>query len=171
MNQRITRELQHIATGPLPDEKPFALGTVRFVAWCSGNAESVLTNAKEVLRIVAGATGISPDDPKWKELLPEWFIKRCSAEMTREQAELELAKLSSMSAVEQVEEEESAAWPLSNWLHYFEPDNRNWYWWDGIILDQDIVVIAVEVDHWPFPAGSLKWLLRASGATKVEPEP
>jgi len=41
-------------------------------------------------------------------------------------------------------------------------------WWDSRVNDR--CEVDVQVDEWPFPWGSLSWLLRAAGASEVMPE-
>lgn len=66
--------------------------------------------------------------------------------------------------------EQDAAWSREEWLYWFKPENRYWYWWDANVLDGNVIVIAIEVSEWPFPWDALKWLLRAAGAISVEAE-
>ena len=35
----------------------------------------------------------------------------------------------------------------------------------------DHIIVAVEVNAWPFPWGSLRWLFKVAGASTLEPEP
>jgi len=61
-------------------------------------------------------------------------------------------------------------WSLSSWLYWLQPAERQWRWWDALIKDDDTVIVAVEVDGWPFPWGALAWLFKGCGADSVEPE-
>lgn len=168
--ERLQEEWRHLIEGPAPDEKPGGLGTVRFIAWCPANAAQVLEKAKAVLKVVnRHSTGEWPNDDKWKELLPNWFVKSCSPELSQAEAEAELARWRQLPREEQIREEEDL-WSLSNWVYWFKPGNRQWYWWDAAVLDADNVVIAIEVEGWPFPWGSLGWLFRVAGAANVKGE-
>ena len=52
-----------------------------------------------------------------------------------------------------------------------EPSDRQWYWWDAQVLnDGGQILVAVVVEGWPFPWGSLRWLFQAAGASMLEPE-
>ena len=52
-----------------------------------------------------------------------------------------------------------------------EPSDRQWYWWDAQVLDDGgQILVAVVVEGWPFPWGSLRWLFQAAGASILEPE-
>jgi hypothetical protein len=169
--ERLEKERRHLTEGPAPDEKPGGMGTVRFIARCPGNAGQVLDKAKAVLKAVnQHSTGAWPSDDQWREFLPEWFVSRCAPELTQEQAEAETARWRKLSREEQVRWEEERQWSVGNWVYWFEPTNRAWYWWDGVAIDDATLVIAVEVDNWPFPWGALAWLFRAAGANRVEAE-
>lgn len=169
--ERLANEHRHLIEGPLPDEKPGGMRTVRFIAWCRGNAQQVIESSKVVLMIVnENSAGEWPNDDKWRELLPSWFVARCGPELSQEQAEAEMARWRTLTREEQVREEESELWSLSNWIYWFKPENRYWYWWDARPLDDKTLVVAVEAHEWPFPSGALVWLLRAAGADKVEAE-
>ena len=48
------------------------------------------------------------------------------------------------------------------------PAGMGWWWWDSHVNDR--CEVDVQVDEWPFPWGSLSWLLRAAGASEVMPE-
>ena len=61
-------------------------------------------------------------------------------------------------------------WTLDGWLHWFQPEERIWYWWDEVARDDHTGVIRVIVRDWPYPYGSLRWLARACGATSLEEE-
>jgi hypothetical protein len=171
MKERGQNERRHLVAPPDPNEKPLGLGTERLIVCCPGNANNVLEKAKSVLRIINQYDGENwPDQDHWKNILPDWFVRNCGPDLSSEEAEAELARLSNLSPQEQLEEEKTAVWSLSNWLYYLEPENRRWYWWDGQVIDPEILIVAIEVYDWPFPWGSLDWLLRASGANKVETE-
>jgi hypothetical protein len=169
MNQgRLEKEGMRLAKSPGLEEKPTGMGTVRFVAKCSGNAGEVLSKTKELMTVVNhNSIPHWPSDVAWRRLLPNWFVARCSPEKSQKEAEEWLAWWKSLSRDEQKKIEATNAWSLLNWLYWLEPDNRQWYWWDGIVLDHDTLMVAVEVDSWPFGWGDLSWLLRAAGASQV----
>ncbi|MBI2685208.1 MAG: hypothetical protein HYX27_02755 [Acidobacteria bacterium] len=76
-----------------------------------------------------------------------------------------------MSPEEQAKTEEERSWPLADWLYWMDPSRRRWWWWDAQELpDLDHIVLAVEVNDWPFPWGALRWLFRAAGASSVVAE-
>jgi hypothetical protein len=169
--ERLANERRHLIEGPAPAEKPGGMGTVRFMVRCSGNAEQVIEKAKAVLMVVnENSAGEWPSDDRWRELLPSWFVARCGPDLSQEQAEAETARWRALSRDEQIRWEEERRWSLANWIYWFKPENRHWYWWDAKPLDDKVLVVAVEAHEWPFPSGALAWLLRAAGADRVEAE-
>lgn len=164
-------EIRHLRAGPEPNEKPEGLGIVRFVARCPGNSETVLNRCKEVLFVVLQQDADHwPSDGRWRALLPEWFVAQCSKELTKEEADRWLKAWHQLPPEEQSRAVGEIKWSVANWVYWFQPDERQWFWWDAMIKDPNTIQIAVEVLGWPFPWGELDWLLRASGATSVDPE-
>lgn len=169
---RLQAEIRRLAFGPTKDEKPKGLGTVRFIARCPIGATDVITGVKSVLRIIDDASLTRwPDQRGWQTKLPEWFISACAPPNTAEQADQWLQWWKKLSPDEQARVEAEKDWSLGNWLYWMEPANRQWFWWDAEALtDCDHVVVAIEVDAWPFPWGALRWLFKAAGASVLEPE-
>ena len=167
---RLKNELRRLIAGPSPDEKPGGMGIVRFQV-NSAAAEDVLRRAKQVLRVIDNATLDGwPSTEGLVPQLPEWFRSVHAPQMSREQADAWLAKWKRLSPDEQAEEEITRQWSLENWLYWFEPANRQWFWWDAQAQNEGLVLLAFEVDGWPFPWGSLRWLFRAAGASAMEAE-
>jgi hypothetical protein len=160
-------EIGRLLFGAEDTATPGGIGTARFLAKCDGSARDVLGRAKSVLEKVLPVTaGSWPSLDEWRHILPSWFVERCAPEMSREEAERRLGlPHEERERLEQVE-----GWNLSGWLYWFQPDQRQWAWWDAVAPDDDTIIVAIEVDGWPFPWGSLKWLLLASGAVTVEEE-
>jgi len=167
-------ELKHLDDGPEPDELPSSsesLGLVRFDVHCTHNAEEVLSKAKEVLRrVVAQRPAGWPTLEQWIELLPEWFVRECAPEETKEEAERHMRWLRTLPWDERARISEQERWSLANWLYWFEPKQRYWYWWDDVVESPRLIRIAVQVRDWPFPWDALKWLFRACGAASVTAE-
>lgn len=169
--RRFSDELRRIRAGPGVDEKPEGLGIVRFVASCPDGAAGCVGRAAEVLEVVVrnSMTGWL-DDEFWPAVLPDWFVKACGPESTPEESAAWLAWWRTLSSVEKAKAEASVQWSLLDWLDWFRPGERQWYWWDVLPRDQVVVDIAVAVDEWPFAWGALSWLFRASGASDVVAE-
>jgi len=45
-----------------------------------------------------------------------------------------------------------------DWLHWLEPAECQWFWWDAVVEDPDTLRVIVEVAGWPAPPGALDWL-------------
>lgn len=160
-----TDELRRLNSGPFPGEQPQGIALMRFVSRCSGDAPTVLARCKEVMR-VALAQDVErwPTDEEWISLLPSWFVAACADEATAEQQAQDWFKLSE----EEKSRLESAPWSVSEWVYWFLPEQRQWFWWDASTLDVNRIEVSVEIYGDPFAWGSLEWLLRASGAVKTE---
>jgi hypothetical protein len=170
---RTRRELHRLLEGPKPDERPEGAGTVRFIVRCPANAPQVLDRAVSVLRVVnqhSGSDNGWPRESEWPELLPAWFVSVCAPERSRQDTEAWLAQWSILPQDEQDRIEREEPWSVSSWTYWFGPRNRQWYWWDARVLDANVLVVAIEVDGWPFPWGALAWLFRAAGAEEVKAE-
>lgn len=159
-------EIARIAFGPEPGQSLGGLGSVRFMVKCSGNAEQILENSRQVMDTVLRQNVPLLSLEQWRTTLPKWFVQRCAPEKTKDEADKRLQ----LPIEERALLEKTEGWSLSGWIYWFQPENRNWYWWDARIENPDTIQIAVEVNEWPFPWGALKWLFIASGATDVEAE-
>jgi hypothetical protein len=169
-----TKEIQHLLTGPASNDKVEGAGIILLNVYCQDNAHKVLQNCREVLEIILRQYDNPwPSETEWYNLLPKWFVERCASEKTIEEEEEYLAKWRTLSRQEQIIEEEEKAWSVMEWIGWFEPDDelnnqRYWFWWDAFVKSSKLLLVAVEVVDVPFPAGSLDWLMRASGAIKIE---
>ena len=164
----IVHEMLRLRVSPCSDDKPGGIGTVDFAITCQGNATEVMEKAKAVLLTVdENSIDNWPDDNEWKAILPDWFIDKCAPEMTREQADKRQSKWRRIFSRRRADTQAEEAWSLLNWLYWFEHDNREWFWWDGKVADENTIVCKAEVYGWPFPWGSLKWLFLACGAEHV----
>jgi len=138
---------------------------ITFIVKCDENSFEILSKCKEVLKIVLEHNeNLELPLDEWRKLLPEWFIKKCSKERTKEEID-EYAKL---PIEERDKIAETSGWRLSDWLYWFEPDQRQWYWWSSKIVDSNTIKIVVAIEGWPFPWGALEWLCIACGAIDIE---
>lgn len=72
---------------------------------------------------------------------------------------------------EQARSNRAAEWSLEAWLYWLEQTRREWFWWDAKALDDiDHIMVAVEVDGWPFPWNAVRWLFKAAGASDLKAE-
>lgn len=161
-------ELRHLDSGPSHGERPGGAGTVEIVAICAGNAEQVLSRCREVLRIVIVHQDRQwPALEEWKRLLPEWFVHASAKSQSEEERERWLQWWRGLPPNERAQASDRQPWSLSDWLFWFQHDDRSWFWWDSIVEDQKTARVSVEVSGWPVALGSLEWLLRAAGAIQV----
>jgi len=169
MQTRIEEELHRLVHG-LPEKLPEGLGTVRFIVLTKRDLDALIRKSKTVLEIVdRQALGDDwPTPERWPSLLPRWFIDACAHEMTPAEAQRWLARWEKLDEEQRRAEEKGKAWALADWLYWMEPGRRSWWWWDSHVNDR--CEVDVQVDEWPFPWGSLSWLLRAAGASEVMPE-
>jgi len=169
---RLEAELRRLQDGPRPEENPGGLGTVRFLARYPAGGHDLLNKVTSVLKVLdEGSRNGWPTEEQWALILPEWFVSACAPKITPEQGERWLAWWKSLPPDEQARVESEKQWSLDNWLYWMEPSNRQWYWWDAKVLDGlDHLIVAIEVDAWPFPWGALRWLFKAAGASALDPE-
>ena len=166
----MSTELERVERGPTPGESPGGMGTVRFIAKCSGDAEQVLMTARSTLRsaIELSSSGVF-DERAWASHLPEPFVSNCIRPPSQEEMDQEMK----LPLEERVELQRWQKWSVKAFMNSFLPelDMRYWSWWDAVVLDKDHIAVAVQVSEWPFPWEALRWLLRGSGAIDLEPEP
>lgn len=169
---RIKIEIARLKQSPFSHKTPNGIGIVRFVIRCPLGADLVLEKAKSVLDLVeSNSFGSWPDEAIWQQILPEWFVAACAQSPSPQEADRWLKWWQGLSSQEQAEAEMNKDWSLDSWLYWMEPEKRQWSWWEAQVVHRcDHVLVAVEVDSWPFPWGALRWLFRASGASAVEPE-
>lgn len=150
-------------------EAPAGVSVVEVAFTAAVAPQGVLDRVREVLLIVGGPSeGEWPTLNDWRALLPEWFVGRCAPESTEEEAARWLERWRRLDPSEQATIAEHKPWELGNWLYWFEPGNRHWYWIAGTVNGPHSGRVLVEATEWPFPWGSLRWLLTASGAKSVE---
>lgn len=138
----------------------------------SPDSGELLRNCREVMSVVLRRQEDEwPSLDGWRELLPRWFVDACGPELTHEQADWQSAWLKSLPAEQQVAAEDAIPWSLADWLEWLRPSERTWYWLGADATDQRVLRVWVDVPGHPSPTGALEWLLKASGATKVEQIP
>lgn len=168
---KVADELRYLSTGTNTNDRIEGIGIVRFNVYCPGNANDVLRKCREVLEVVLKESCSKwPSDDTWKKLLPEWFVKRCPQEESEEKTEQWLNWWRGLSPEEQNRVNQESEWVLSDWIDWFRPDERQWFWWDAVVENENLLRVDVQIKEFPFPWGTLDWLLRASGAAFVEEE-
>ncbi len=165
---QIESELRRLASGTALNEAPSEIGLVRFIARCPFGVDEVLEKVKSVLKSV-DASALIHDKNTAGWILPGWFVAACTPQMNPDEASEWLDSWKKLSLDEQIIAEEEKGWSLEEWLYWMEPVNRQWFFWDAEVSGAcDHIILAVQVDSWPFPWGSLKWLFKAAGASSLE---
>lgn len=132
------------------------------------SAADVLDRVRQVLRVVNEASrGEWPTAERWKQILPEWFVRACSVEPTEEEEDEWLKHWGGLPERERQKALESRTWSLASWLYWMHPDERAWYWTRAEVESDKAAVIDLEVDALPFPWGAFAWVVKVAGATRV----
>lgn len=156
-------EIGRVRTGMSANSLPLQGTVVWLVAKCPGAANSVLAKARETLEVVLSQNPAEwPTVGVWRSILPKWFVEQCAEEISQAEAERRLRL--------PIEERLRLGqrWSVEGWVHWFQPSERYWQWWEGIVEDEDTLRIGLLVEELTFPYGALEWLLKASGASSLE---
>ena len=151
-------ERDHLkARAPIAAPPPSGFRRVRIYVHAPSSAALVLQRATEVLACVIRPPSESwPSQDDWQRLLPSWFVAAC------------LPATSALPA--EVAGVEVERWTVDGFTYWFEPAQREWWWWDAELVSADDLIIRVAVTELQFPHQALEWLLWAAGATLVEDE-
>jgi hypothetical protein len=173
-------ELLRVRHGPHPDTaNPLLDVTATFSA---DNPHAVIRQIQEVLLTVlphaAGPASDWPDDDRWAELLPAWFVERCAAGTTAREGGTTgwLGRWRGPSGRQHAAESVTAAppeWRLPQWIDLFGPDgtdgSRGWRWWDAGARTPTTGWIRFGTDGHPYGGGhALRRLIEAAGGYDVE---
>ena len=155
-------ELRRLLTGPNLGEKPSGL-LVEVAVECNANASQVLHAAQEVWSIVLKQSepgGLNLEE--WRRILPSWFVEKCGPEIGMDEA----LRRRALPIEERMRFAET--WSLGAWVHWLKPSERHWAWWNAEIRSPQSLCVQVVVSGFPFPTGSLQWLLKCCGAKAAE---
>ena len=165
----LVNEIDRVKEGAGNSNKQFGMLKVDFVVDCNGNAGEVLARAKEVLLSVLQTTvGGWPELQQWKVVIPNWFFNTFSIEMTDEEALEWLEGWRAMSLKQRIVAEQEKGWSFSNWIGWFSPNERCWYWWDASIKNANTISVTVLSKGSPSSYGALRWLFVACGANSMD---
>lgn len=165
---RADDELRHVLVGPWAGDRPPDPGTVDIIAKSRGEAPRVLQRCREVMAVALENSSTPwPTLIEWQSRLPAWFVDHCAPEMSSDQAKQWLTWWRTLPPDEQASAMRDRGWALADWLHWFEPAQREWFWWDALVQDADTLLVRIQVEGWPAPLGALEWLLDIAGATSV----
>jgi len=134
-------ELRHIREGAGGEAPDGELDTVE-----APGDDGVLARTREVLEAVVGRQpdGEWPSAGEWRSLLPAWFVAACV-----DDAEVRDCVLDK--------------WSLRAWTYWFQPDHRQWRWWDARVAGGRVVVDLLVLQR-PYLRGALEWLLQVARA-------
>lgn len=153
-------ELKRLAFGVSENETTGFI--IEIVAGCEGNASEILQKVREVLkRVIDCELPFNASVEDWKAILPKWFVEACSPEINKQEAEKLLKTPQGFETL-------ANTWTVSGFIYWFRPEERSWYWWDGIIKDHRTLIVQILVDEFPYAWGALEFLLKASGANNIE---
>ncbi len=162
-------EMRRIVSGPREGERPGGVGLVEFTVHTDASAIDLIEKSRAVLRATLAMTLENMrSSASWPAHLPAWFIEACAPEQSREESEAWLAWWRGLESSARARAASEKPWTLAEWLHWMEPDQRQWFWWDARTHGSSSASVFVEVPGWPSAMGALEWLLRAAGATLVE---
>lgn len=162
------QESRRVSFGPHPDERPGGLGLIEVTVLAEGSIVDVIEKSKDVLR-----AALSMDSNEWRSpvadtgRLPSWFVAACAPEQTPDVEERWLVWWRGLDADARVRAEDERSWTLADWMHWMQPTERQWSWWDARVEGDAMAIVLVEVQGWPSATGALEWLLRAAGASSV----
>jgi hypothetical protein len=141
---------------------------MRLAVRCDGPAAAVLGRVRDVLAdILRQDPEAWPDEDAWPALLPGWFVAACAPERTPEQAAADLAAWRENLDAGRHGKVESRAWSVADFVYWFTPEMRNWWWWDATLTAPDAFALTLVADEVDPPRDALLWLLRAAGAAAV----
>lgn len=170
----IGEEMRRIWAGPSDEERDQPRLLIRMVFDADEPLE-VLETARKALSAVLQQVEAWPADEAWSALLPSAFVARCAPELPEPENDVGpelIAEWEHRWKSLPMEEKLALAegpWTLSDWLYYFDPSDdgrghdRHWWWWDAGVDVPGQGWVKVATTGWPFEAGSLYWLIEASG--------
>ncbi len=160
-----TEELCHLRSGPAVDSRPGEYCTIQINATLSTTSDLFLCRCQEVLGVILENTGDPwPSVAHWLSILPRWFVEACAAEESEEESELWWTQWQKLSGVARETASAERGWTVSEWLHWMQPDEREWFWWDHFFDGPTRILVSLQTLGWPVPLGALHWLMTVSGA-------
>jgi hypothetical protein len=165
---KVADEVRHLADGPRQNELPDDELLVRVWLRSEAPVHAVVAKCKQVLDTVVQIDGDSwPSEALWAKILPVWFVEGCAPEESAEQKQQWLDWWRTLNDQDRSVAAQDREWSLAAWLHWFQPAERQWYWWDGEPVDETHGLITVATQGLPVPLGALRWLLRVAGADEI----
>lgn len=157
MTDEIRKEQIRLLTPPT-DQETTGLGA-RFIVICDANAPSILSRGKDIMISINKYSFPKtpwPSSEQWRDILPKSFTEKLKLDS-------EILNLSN----------KDDDFTLESWLHWMNPQNRTWYWWDSSLFSVPIrethfVVSLKTRNEIPyFSANSFKCLFKTCGAIDI----
>jgi hypothetical protein len=147
------------------------LGIIRFKICVHNNKIECLPNLLTILRIIDEKILLMKDFPtidEWYKIFPPNFINKFAKEMTKEEAMNWMKNWQSLSLQEKMQEEKKRQWTFSNWIYWFEPDNRKWFLFSHTEINKKEFWLDIMITEVPTPLDALRWMLEAFNFTIQE---
>lgn len=136
-------ERRHLAGAAGAAAPPARLDTIEVE--CEGGAARALERVREALMpVLEHQEGPWPSLDDWKTLLPAWFVEACVDDRQVRDCVLD-------------------RWSLRAWLHWLQPDQRQWRWWDAEVAGDTHLRVRLVPLADPYLKGSVDWLLAVAG--------
>ena len=140
----LEEERRRLAGGADAEAPPAELDVIEVE--CEVGAALAQERVREALTpVLEHQEGAWPSLDEWKTLLPSWFVEACVDD--RQVRDCVLDK-----------------WSLRAWLHWLQPDQRQWRWWDAEAVDETRLRVRLLPLADPYLKGSVNWLLAVAAA-------
>jgi hypothetical protein len=161
-------ELMRLSSGQCGDSPPAGLDRFEAEVVCASDAEEVLARTKEVFQVILQQRPEHwPSLEEWRKLLPNWFVEASGPEQTEAEARAGLERWRSLPPDEQLRELSNERWAIGEFVHWFQPPERECWWWGAAVRGPNKLLICLVVEE-PTPShAALDWLLRAAGAVEI----
>lgn len=153
------------------ESSPGFAGRVEFIVVADSPVTDVMKKSEEILKLIDEISIDGwPSLEEWKSSFPPWFLQKFERELTPEEANAALREwqLSRSDDSKITADELEYSWTFSNWIYWFEHENRSWFWSHEKIESQSRARLFVDFIEYPFAWGALDWLLKCCGATSLE---
>ncbi len=139
----LEEERRRLTQGASPDAASARLDVLEVE--CEGGAERALGRVREALApVLDHQEGRWPSLDEWPALLPGWFVDACVDDRQERDCVLD-------------------RWSLRAWLHWLQPDQRRWRWWDAEVVDPTHLRVRLLPLTPDYLQGSVNWLLAVAG--------
>ena len=143
IKKELNDEKSRIISSIIPKEHKGII--VDYITHCSsGCAKYIHKKAREILLLINDRSYSTwPDINEWISILPEEYVESFR------------------------NSNEDEDWILSDWLYWFEIENRAWFLWNINVIDENHLKISVLIYEHPFPSESLKVMFTHLGTDEL----